>query len=152
MSKYNQEVTETILDESTGELISFKQSKTFTTKITPDKFYFTFLMSISEITKITRLTDIKALSYLCSIAEYNTGIAFLPSARKKELCNTMNLKPQTVSNALTNLKKGGFVSGKGGAYTINPEYFWKGSLKERELLLKSKEVELDINFNLKVSK
>jgi hypothetical protein len=140
------ETTKEIVNTETGEVFLQTTSKTFNIKVTSDSFYITFLTVIKELAGLKSIVDVKVLSCLCSIAEYNTGIVFLTAERKQYICDTMNLKYQSVANSLTNLKKSGFITGKGGTYTINPEYFWKGDLKTREQLLKEGKININIEF------
>ena len=144
--KFKNETTKELVNTETGEVFLQTISKTFNIKVTSDNFYITFLTVIKELAGLKSIVDIKVLSCLCSMAEYNTGIVFLTSERKQYICDTMELKYQSVANSLTNLKKSGFITGKGGTYTINPEYFWRGDLKTREQLLKEGKLSINIEF------
>ena len=108
--------------------------------------YYTFPAAIKELAGLTNMSDIKVLSCLCTMAEFNTGIVFLTSERKKEICEKFDLKYQSVANSLTNLKKRGFITGKGGNLCINPDYYWRGDLKTREQIINDGRISINIEF------
>lgn len=135
------------VDNQTGEIVTITTSKTFSTKVTTDSFYMTFFSFIKELAGLKSIVDIKVLSCLCEMADYNTGTVQLTADRKDYICKRMDLKYQTVANSLTSLKKRNFISGKRGAYNINPEYFWYGTTDARKDLMVNDNLNFTIEFN-----
>lgn len=140
--------TARVKDQETGQYKVVELEKKYSIKTTADEFYMTFLSSIQNMEGMSG-TDLKVLSHLCSIAEYNTGVVYLPPERKREIVNLIkvgenrSMSMQTFSNSLTSLKKRDFISGRGGVFTINPKYHWKGETKVRDQILNG---QLEITF------
>ena len=130
-------VTETVeeaVDPSTGEISLHKitTSKTFTSKVTGAVFYNTFLDVLDAIyVKLTN-NEKNVLYFFMVWAEVNTGEVMLPQIRKDELCDKLNIKKQSLYNLLQQMQKKEVITVYKGKVTINPIYFWKGSLKARE--------------------
>lgn len=60
---------------------------------------------------------------MCQNAEFDTGKVSLTTQKRKDLCEKLQITPQTLSNALTSLKKSNLVHGKNGEFQINPQIF-----------------------------
>lgn len=137
----------TVTNKETGE--SFEEEKTVTVRTEGgDKFYMTFIENLSSLYNIGCVTDVKVLSKMCSMAEYNTYRMLMPKAVRKEIMDELGINTQTMSNALSRLKSVNMISGEDGMYEINPTIFWKGSTKERDRLLKTKGIEIKIKFKI----
>jgi hypothetical protein len=147
MKQFNKHIewkTEFVNTE-TGEAI--EQKKTVTVKVNTDNFYFTFIEAIGYLIGVTSGTELQVLSILCINAEYNKGICLLTSQRRKEFCNQLNITPNTFGICLSRLAKKGLITNNAGNIEINPICFWKGSIDERNKLLKDKGLELKIKFS-----
>jgi predicted transcriptional regulator len=70
----------------------------------------------------------------------------LPTGKRKELMDTLKIGPQTLTNSLRSLKEKGLIHGDGGIFMINLEVMWRGSMKEREKLLKDKTINVHLKF------
>jgi hypothetical protein len=141
---------ETIVDKSTGEVLTIR--KEYNIKTTSEEFFMTFISSLASFYQITAITDVKVLTFMCVNADFNTGKVSLTAAKRKELIVTANLNNrQTVTNSLTRLKKLGLIAGDEGEYEINPTVFWKGSTRERERLLRKDGATLIMKFTPKHS-
>lgn len=137
---------ETHLDKSTGE-VTIVQKAYSVKSSTPEEFFLTFLSGVNAIQKLTRPSDLKVLSILCSRAEYNTGQVSITSTDRKEIMEQLGINsPQSFTNSIARLKKEKLVSGERGSFIVNPEYFWKGTTNERNKVLKDKTFDLFINF------
>jgi hypothetical protein len=146
MSKFNTTTTREIIDCETGEVKTIDVTKTFTTKVTSDSFYMTFIDYISPIYKLKSDAAKTVLTWLCHHADFNTGIVSISSKDRKEMCSELNITNSTVSNNLKKLKELNLISGEGGKYMINPQVFWKGELKERNKLLNDKEIQITFSI------
>jgi len=110
-------------------------------------FYFNFLHMVKEQLKIRGATDIKVLTNLCIMMEYNSTRVKLTTSDRKRICEDLNIKNTHLSNSLTRLVELGLIVGSDGAYEINPFLAWKGSLKERDKLLATKGIDIRIRFS-----
>lgn len=137
----------TLTNKETGEVFEEEKSVTVTTG-GGDKFYMTFIENLSSLYNISCITDVKVLSKMCSMAEYNTYRMLMPKAVRKEIMDELDINTQTMSNSLSRLKAINMISGEDGMYEINPTVFWKGSTKERDRLLKTKGIEIKIKFKI----
>lgn len=146
MKTFNKHIewkTESINTE-TGELIETK--KTVTVKTNTDNFYFTFIEAIGYLIGVSSGTELQVLSILCVNAEYNKGICLLTANRRKEFCEQLQLNVNTFGICLSRLSKKGLITNNAGNIEINPICFWKGSIDERNKLLKDNKLEISIKF------
>ena len=135
------------INTDTGEVTRIE--KTFTYKPKKDEaFYITFLSGANAVFNLSIPADIKVLSYLCTIAEYNTGMVDFNSIKREGLMKKLNRSSQSITNSLHRLKKEHLLAGSRGIFEINPQYFWRGTTDERRSLLKNKKAELVLKFNM----
>lgn len=134
-----------VVDPETGEITVIESSKTFKARVSTDTFYMTFLKTLSSYYKIANNT-VKLLTWMCEHAEFNTGKVSLTTSKRREIIDSLEISNNTITNNLKKLKDANLISGDGGEFIINPEIFWKGEIKERDKLLKDKE--LKITFSL----
>lgn len=111
-----------------------------------DSFYMSFIEMMSPFFKIKSLIDIQVLAKMCCMMEYNKNEVYLPTARRRQLCEELKIKTTHLSNALKRLRNIGMIAGDSGCYRINPKVYWKGTTNERNQLLKDKGLELNIIF------
>ena len=135
MAKYNTVLQREVVNPDTGELVTIESSKTFTTKITEDKFYMTFIDYMSPIFGIKPEAAKSLLAWMCSHAEYNTGKVSLSAADRKQICTDLKISNNSITNYLRSLKDLKLIDGERGTFTINPSVFWKGELAARRKLL-----------------
>lgn len=143
---YNKHIewkTESVNTE-TGELIETK--KTVTVKTNTDDFYFIFIEAIGYMIGVSNGTELQVLSVLCINAEFNKGICLLTSNRRKEFCEKLGITVNSFGVCLARLAKRGLITNNSGNIEINPICFWKGSIDERNKLLKDNKLELSIKF------
>ena len=136
------EETHQVVDPETGEISTrtVTTSKTFSAKVSEEKFYITYISALDSLLNLFSTTDRAVLDVLNTWSEFDSGIVFLPTERRNQLAEKVGIKPQTLSNSLQGLKKKGIIALKRGMVTINPNFFWKGDLKVRNSLLKNQEV------------
>lgn len=142
MSKFNTLTQREVINPETGEIVTIETSKTFTTKITEDQFYMTFVNFLSPIydLKPERAKDL--LIWMLQHAEFNTGIVNLPTATRKVIVEELQMSNNSITNYLKVLKDKKLISGENGVFTINPQIFWKGELAARKQLLKNKNIQI----------
>jgi hypothetical protein len=132
------------VNTETGEVV--QSTKSVSIKVNTDNFYFTFIESIGYLIGISNGTELQILSLLCINAEYNKGTCLLTSQRRREFCNALSITPNTFGVCLSRLVKKGVIKNVNGNIEINPICFWKGSIEERNKLLKDKGLDLNIKF------
>lgn len=137
------EVTE--LDKSTGELTTI--SKTYSIKVKDqEEFYLTFAGFMQYVFKVKSIIDIQVLTQFCMMMEYGTNRVFLPTVRRRELCEKTGLANSHLSNSIKRLQDLKIITGSGGVYDVNPIFFWKGTIESRANALKTPGLSFTINF------
>lgn len=134
------------VDVETGEVKTVRKTFSVKSKNTED-FYLTFLSGMNALCNLTRPSDIKVLTVLCTMAEYNTGKVKITSADRKFVSSKLSISNQAISNSLIRLKEAGLLEGQRGTYIVNPQYFWKGTTDERQRLLKKRSIDILIKYN-----
>lgn len=84
--------------------------------------------------------------WMCRHVEYNTGYVNLSSDIRKEISEELDIERNTITSALSILKKSNIISGEKNKFQINPELFWKGNHELREDLLKTDEIKRKFNL------
>lgn len=146
MGKFNTLCERQVLNPETGELVTIESQKTFTTKVTEEQFYMTFVNFIGPIfdLKPERAKDL--LIWMLKHAEFNTGIVQLPTATRKQVSEELSMSNNSITNYLKVLKNKKLISGDCGVFTINPQIFWKGELAARKELLKDKNIKISFGI------
>lgn len=142
MGKFNTLSERQIINPETGEIVTIETTKSFTTKISEDQFYMTFVNFLSPIydLKPERAKDL--LIWMLQHAEFNTGIVNMPSGVRKQIVEELKMSNNSITNYLKILKDKKLISGENGVFTINPQIFWKGELIARRALLKDKNIQI----------
>lgn len=143
--KLKNEVKQEFVDPETGELITQITSKTFSIKTTSEKFYMQFYNLIENYIELTD-TCKNVLAVICSKIEWDKNCLSLNPAIREDICTLCKIKYQTLANTLHLLKDKGIINIIKGNCYVNPEYFWKGSLKTREKALKDGLLSINIEF------
>jgi len=136
MKKYITETSKdySLLDNHTGEIIEFKQTK----EVTIDEFIMVFFNSFSHLFKLSG-NEIKVLMCCWKMSSYNPfdeteGNVVHNNGTFKDYCNAqeLGLSKATIDNVICRLcKKGLLIKRCKGEYMLNPEYFFKGKLSNR---------------------
>lgn len=140
------ELTEEVVDPGTGEIKRW--TKKYSIKTKAENFYLTYIDNMSGYFCLTSGADKSVLAYLCSIAEFDTGRAFLHPKDRQEACAAIGISVQQFSNSIGRLKELHLLSGERGFYMINPAIFWKGNSKTRSSLLKDNKLAVEFNFEI----
>jgi hypothetical protein len=146
MDKYQQVVQTQIVDVNTGEVMEYETQKVFTKKIKNDHFYMTYIDFISPLFNLRTDTAKSVLEWMCCRAEYNTGKVALTTSARKELCEHLDISPNTLTNNLKKLKDLKIISGEKGEFIINPQIFWKGDSQSRDNMLNIDEIKLTFDI------
>lgn len=134
--KWNQNTTVVEqLNPETGEKEVIATKKTWSSSFKKDKFYMTFIEFVSPWYELKSDTAKSLLAKMCELAEYNTGMVKLTTAVRQEICKSLSISPNTLTNNLSLLKSKNLIKGDKGDFIINAQIFWKGDAESREKLL-----------------
>lgn len=146
MKKITQTIQREVVDSQTGEIITYDSQKTFTEKINPERFYMTFIDYVAPLYKLHSEVARKILDWMCEHAGFNTGIVDLSTSKRQQMCEDLSITTAQISNNLKKLKDLNLINGDKGAFTINPEIFWKGDASTRKQILEGKS--LKVSFKI----
>lgn len=124
----------TSVDRETGEIIT--TSKTFSIRSNQDEFYMSYINNMVGFFNLKSAIDIKLITKMCMIAEYNTGRVLITPEVRHEVQKLLQISSQQMTNSIANLKKIGLLKGQRGTYQLNPMVFWKGTNDTRNAYLR----------------
>lgn len=124
-----------VVDRDTGELHEIETSKTYRTKVETDRFFSVYISKLASFYGITALSDVKVMIAFCEMAEYDTGVLNLNKAIRVKIQDKTGVDYSNLSKNIKRLSNLGLIHHESGTVTINPEIFWKGSMKVRRELL-----------------
>ena len=105
----------------------------------PQNYFLLYVDGLSDILlNITSANEIKVFLALCSITSFNKNVVPITKAEKEKIAEMINSTTGSVGNALSQLCSMGYLTRKGGNYTISHHLFWKGNTKVRSALVDSK--------------
>lgn len=136
----------TIVDSQTGEVITQEVEKVFTSVVKTDNFFMCFFENMAGFYGLKQVGDIKLLTALCEMAEYNTGEVMINTYTRKKLASRASISLSNISKNFNRLIKADLITLEEGRCVINPAVFWKGSTQERIELVKSGELSFKIRF------
>lgn len=139
--------TTLVTDLTTGEVGRVETVKRQKIQIETDNFYMVFIDYVAPLFKLTNGTAKSVLTYLCNIAEFNTGAVSLSIIDRQKIVSELNISKTTLSRSLSELVEKRLLKGEKGSYIINPQIFWKGDLKTRKALLDTKEIQVWFAIN-----
>jgi predicted transcriptional regulator len=122
----------------TGEQWEYSGEKSVQLKET-EPFFLTYSKQILALysTDVLNATT-KVLYKMLEYSEWNTGKVYMSADRVEEIMTICNISRATYHRAIKELiNKGIIIKGK-GSYTIAENMFWKGELKMRDNIIKSK--------------
>lgn len=119
----------TVVDTETGEVIT--TSKTFAIKTQHDEFYMSYINNMVGFFNLKSIVDIKLITKMCMIAEYNTGRVLITREVRNEIKELLRISSQQMTNSLNSLKNIGLIKGSYGTYFLNPMVYWKGTNDSR---------------------
>ena len=138
----------TVVDQETGEIIT--TSKTYAVKSQQDEFYISYINNMVGFFNLKSVVDIKLITKMCMIAEYNTGRVLITREVRAEIKQLLKISSQQMTNSLNSLRKIGLIKGTYGTYFLNPMVYWKGTNDSRNDLLRSDGgLRVIIDFNYK---
>ena len=121
--------------------------KEFTVKSSSsEEFFITFLSGLNSITDLVRPSDVKVLALLCTKANPVNGIVELSVNARSTMTKSLDMTQQSFSNALLRLRQANLLEGERGDFEVHPQNFWRGSLEDRQVLLKDMSAELALNY------
>lgn len=142
MEKYQQVTQTQTVDLSTGEIVQYDTTKTYTRKIESESFYMTFIDYIAPLYNLKSDAAKNVLNWMCCHAEYNTGKVQLTTNQRDIACEELGMKSNSLSNHLKKLKDLKLIEGERGDFIINPQIFWKGDTATRDKMLRDNEIKI----------
>ncbi len=130
-------VIKQVVDQETGELIDQTIEKHFVTKVDTDDFFMVFIENLAPFFGLKHPSDVRLITAMCTLAEFNTGIVKMSKKTRATLCEMSNISPTNISRSISRLVKMNLLVEDEGDYTINPNIFWKGSTATRAEVLKN---------------
>lgn len=127
-----------IINTGTGEITENCYHKEVQLKES-EPFFLTYSKQILALysTDVLNATT-KVLYKMLEFSEWNTGKVYMSTDRVEEIMQVCNISRATYHRAVKELiNKGVIVKGK-GSYTITEDMFWKGEIKMRDKVIKSK--------------
>ena len=123
---------------NTGEEYSYSGQKSVQLK-KAEPFFLTYSKQILALysTDVLNATT-KVLYKILEYAEWNTGKVFMTTDRVEEIMSTCSISRASYHRAIKELIAKGIITKGKGSYTINENMFWKGELKMRDKIIKSK--------------
>ena len=123
-------------DTASGLIL--QEEVSYTVKSKAPLFIMIFTEMMSDLYKISNLTDIKVLLKLCELSEFGSPEVRLPPKLRKMAAEELQMSYNTFGNSITSLRSQGFISGSHGLYELNIKYFWKGHIDKRNDLIKNR--------------
>jgi len=138
--KTNKMVATNYVDAETGEVVGVDVKKETILVSTKEQFFITYARMVGMYKELSGV-QIKMLSWLIiNQTAYNSNRVTITGEIKKIISREMSISLSAVNNAILPLVKKNILIREGGprsaTYIINPEYYWKGDLKERNKSLK----------------
>lgn len=95
-----------------------------------EPFGFAFAGGFAELAKMgLTAAEWQVVAYLMSASPMSSEPAKHPTV---DIAAFLGLHPQAVSRTITKLRKRGVVLiGEGGTRSLSPEYFWRGTVRDR---------------------
>ena len=142
-----------ITDLNTGEVI--KSEHIIKRQIDRESFIQVYLEDLSGLFQIETKTELKLIGILWRESEYKSkhiegNRVIIVKGLKQEWAEEIGVNPQTISNTITSLAKKNLIIQKDRTiYYLNPKYFFKGALNDRNSTIKTV---LEYTFNEKEDK
>lgn len=88
--------------------------------------------------ELTSASVIKILWKLLDLAAYNTGEISLPPEVREKIQTELKISSSMFDKGIKQLKEKELIYGGRGFYQINPLVHWRGTIQQREKLLRSR--------------
>lgn len=139
MSKVYESLNTTIvLDSETGEVIQQEVSTKVIKKVAQEDFIQVYLEDLAALLNVTAISEIRVLMVLWRMASFNKendkagNRIVLVKPIKEEIATELSLTSGTVDNILRKLlNKNLIIKIDRTIYSLNPQYFFKGYMKDR---------------------
>lgn len=133
-------VKQQVIDVSTAEVID---EKSITYIEEDDKEFYMTYCKVLGLMEGFGAGEMKVMAWMIGNMQFNQNKVVITGEIKDDISREMGISVSTISNALTKLLKTGLLyrsegsqRNRSGVYLINPEYHWKGDLRERQRMLK----------------
>jgi DNA-binding MarR family transcriptional regulator len=145
MSKvYESLDTKIIIDSETGEVLQQEVSTKVIKRVAQEDFIQVYLEDLAALLNVTAISEIRVLMVLWRMASFNKendkagNRIVLVKPIKEEIATELNLTAGTIDNILRKLlNKNLIIKIDRTIYTLNPQYFFKGYMKDRLKVVKT---------------
>jgi len=150
--KLQHELRREYFNKNTGHTELTTEQKSFAKKATIQEFFMWYIdtVKIKSYHKLSSSSK-SVLVELMIRLQYDKGCVSLTRAIRDEICNAIDIKYQTLSNCLAELKKKGLIVNYKGDIYVSEELAWKGSNDIRENFIKNGGV-LNYFINIGIAK
>lgn len=150
--KLQHEIRREYFNRDTGHTELTTEQKSFAKKATIQDFFMWYIDTVKIKSYHSLSSSSKSvLVELMIRLQYDKGCVSLTRATRDEICNSIDIKYQTLSNCLAELKRKGLIVNYKGDVYINEELAWKGSNDIRENFIKNGGV-LNFFINIGIAK
>jgi hypothetical protein len=112
-------------------------------KITKEKFLQVYLEDFASLMSINEGVEYKIILWIGKHMNYETNEMILVKANKETMSNDIGANIRTVNNAIGALtKKKILISEDRSIFTLNPKLFFKGSVEQRQTLIRTVEYQI----------
>lgn len=125
--------TDHVIDKGTSEVLDIIQHHYYTLN---KKLKYVFIMDNKELLKILSGAELKVFIALALRAEMDTGIIHINRYVRQEVAEDIGLtSEQTIADIISKIvNKKVLLNISRGTHKLNPDYAWRGNLKELEKL------------------
>lgn len=112
-------------------------------KVTKEKFLQVYLEDFASLMSINEGVEYKIILWIGKHMNYETNEMILVKANKETMSNDIGANIRTVNNAIGALtKKKILISEDRSIFTLNPKLFFKGSVEQRQTLIRTVEYQI----------
>lgn len=140
---------QTLLSRETTHLINedgvVLTSQIITTKrVRPDQFLQVYLEDFASLMRINGDAEFKVILWIGKAMNYQTNEIVLVEAIKQKISKDCEIALNTINNTIASLlRKDILIRTQRSVYTLNPDFFFKGRLEERDQLRRTIIYQLD---------
>jgi hypothetical protein len=112
-------------------------------KVTKDKFLQVYLEDFGALMKIKEGLEYKIILWIGKEMNYETNEIVLVKAIKERMAVDISANIRTINNVISSLtNKNVLISTDRTVFHLNPKMFFKGSIQQREILIRTIEYQI----------
>lgn len=112
-------------------------------RVTKDKFLQVYLEDFGALMKIKEGLEYKIILWIGKEMNYDTNEIVLVKAIKERMAVDISANIRTINNVISSLtNKNVLISTDRTVFQLNPKMFFKGSIQQREILIRTIQYEI----------